>query len=156
MRCTAAHWTFTLFALSSAPARAQTAEELFDDRQVHQIELRMHRRTGNVCAPTFGLILTTPCGAGGRRRQPNVFVAPLLFVSAGQINVQTPWGETGSGIVPITAVVGAAVGNTITAEIGPVSPGISRRPHRRRLGVVRGACRRPGNSWWFMPPDWAP
>jgi len=53
----------------------------------------------------------------------NGFSAPLLFVSPGQVNIQVPW-EIVPGNVPVTALVNGVPGSTVTATVGPVSPGI--------------------------------
>jgi uncharacterized protein (TIGR03437 family) len=50
--------------------------------------------------------------------------APLLFVSAGQINVQVPWEVSGpTADIVVTTAQGTALA-PFSASIGPVSPGI--------------------------------
>jgi uncharacterized protein (TIGR03437 family) len=61
----------------------------------------------------------------------NGFQAPLLLVSAGQVNFQIPW-EVGPGPATVTMVGNGPLGilgNTITVNIGPFSPGIFKVTH---------------------------
>jgi len=65
-----------------------------------------------------------PPALGGVSVNIGGFPAPLLFVSASQINVQVPWEVSGSTAdIVVTTAQGAALA-PFSASIGPVSPGI--------------------------------
>ena len=67
--------------------------------------------------------LPLPGSLAGVSMVINGFFAPLLYVSPTQVNFQTPW-EIAPGRVPVTALVNGRIGNTFTADVAAVSPGI--------------------------------
>ncbi len=67
--------------------------------------------------------LPLPTELAGFSLRINGIPAPVLFVSPGQANVQVPW-EVASGTASIAATVSGVPSNTISATIGPYSPGI--------------------------------
>jgi len=61
----------------------------------------------------------------------NGFPAPLLLVSPGQVNFQVPW-EIGAGPTTVTMIGNGplgTLGNTVTVNVGPFSPGIFKVTH---------------------------
>jgi uncharacterized protein (TIGR03437 family) len=61
----------------------------------------------------------------GEKAQGAPLLAPLAFVSPGQINLQVPWEvNVASGRVRARVTVGDKTSNTVELPIGPVSPGI--------------------------------
>jgi uncharacterized protein (TIGR03437 family) len=61
----------------------------------------------------------------------NGLPAPLLLVSPGQVNFQVPW-EVGTGPTTVTMVSNGplgTLGNTISVNVGPFSPGIFKITH---------------------------
>jgi len=67
-----------------------------------------------------------PTTLAGLTLYVNGFQAPLLLVSPGQVNFQIPW-EVASGPVTVTMVSNdplGTLGNTLSVNIGPYSPGI--------------------------------
>lgn len=72
--------------------------------------------------------LPLPLALAGASLVINGFPAPLLYASPTQVNFQVPW-EIVPGQAPVTAIVGGAIGNTATAVIERVSPGIFAAVH---------------------------
>jgi uncharacterized protein (TIGR03437 family) len=65
-----------------------------------------------------------PPTLGGVSVRIGGFPAPLLFVSASQINVQVPWEVSGNTAdIVVTTAQGAALA-PFSASVGPMSPGI--------------------------------
>ena len=61
----------------------------------------------------------------------NGFPAPLLLVSPGQVNFQVPW-EIGAGPTTVTMIGNGplgTLGNTVTVNVGPFSPGVFKVTH---------------------------
>jgi uncharacterized protein (TIGR03437 family) len=72
-----------------------------------------------------------PTALSGLTVYVNGFLAPLLLVSSGQVNFQIPW-EVGTGPTTVTMIGNGplgTLGNTVTVNIGPVSPGIFNITH---------------------------
>ncbi len=76
---------------------------------------------GNVTAAASALPLPTELAQVAV--QINRVAAPLLFVSPGQVNVQLPW-EISPGTATITVSVQGVASNSISANVGSVSPGV--------------------------------
>src|ERR1017187_5491080 len=51
-------------------------------------------------------------------------LAPLFYVSNGQVNLQIPWELAGQDQVAVSAVMNGAVGSPVTVNISPYGPGI--------------------------------
>jgi uncharacterized protein (TIGR03437 family) len=67
--------------------------------------------------------LPLPTEVAGASMTVNGVLAPILFASSGQVNVQIPW-ETQPGTATIAARFKGVSGNSITATVGQVAPGI--------------------------------
>jgi uncharacterized protein (TIGR03437 family) len=67
--------------------------------------------------------LPLPTEVAGASITVNGVLAPILFASSGQVNVQIPW-ETPVGTATIAARFKGVAGNSITATVGQYAPGI--------------------------------
>lgn len=65
-----------------------------------------------------------PLSLAGVSVQFNGITAPLLFVSAQQINAQIPWEVSASGSVSVAVNNNGALSNPQTVAIGSISPGV--------------------------------
>lgn len=72
---------------------------------------------------TTGASLPLPTELAGGSIRINGLLAPVVFASPGQMNVQLPW-ETLAGSATLTAAFKGVASNSITANIGAYSPGI--------------------------------
>ncbi len=79
--------------------------------------------------------LPLPTELNGVSFRINGIAAPLLFVSPGQVNLQVPW-EVTAGSATITATVSGISSNSITANIGPYSPGVFVVVHHADAALV--------------------
>jgi len=67
--------------------------------------------------------LPLPLEVAGASMTVNGVLAPILFASTGQVNIQIPW-ETPTGTATIAARFKGVTGNSITATVGAYAPGI--------------------------------
>ncbi len=67
--------------------------------------------------------LPLPTEVAGASITVNGVLAPILFASAGQVNIQIPW-ETPPGSATIAARFKGVTGNSIAATVGQFAPGI--------------------------------
>src|ERR1019366_4152996 len=56
--------------------------------------------------------------------QVNGVVAPLHYVSPGQINFQVPWATPTTGTVNVAVVVDGGSSNTVAVPVGTAAPGL--------------------------------
>ena len=83
-----------------------------------------------------------PTDLAGLTVYVNGFLAPLLLVSPGQVNFQIPW-EVTAGTATVTMVGNGplgTLGNTVTVNIGPFSPGIFKVTHADYSDVTAGSA----------------
>jgi len=67
--------------------------------------------------------LPLPTEVAGASITVNGVLAPILFASSGQVNIQIPW-ETQPGTATIAARFKGVTGNSIAATVGQYAPGI--------------------------------
>ncbi len=76
-----------------------------------------------LASDSVGASLPIPTELAGGSISINGVLAPVLFASPGQMNVQVPW-ETQAGTAMLTALFKGVASNSITVNIGAYSPGI--------------------------------
>ena len=64
--------------------------------------------------------------------------APLFYASAGQVNIQVPWGLAGQSSAPIRAILNGAYGPSQTLQLAPFAPGIFVFPQPFAPGSTQG------------------
>ncbi len=74
-------------------------------------------------AATGAPSIPLPTELAGISIRVNNVLAPILFASSGQVNVEIPW-ETAPGSATITAAFKGVAGNSITTTIGTYAPGV--------------------------------
>ncbi|MCH8268017.1 MAG: matrixin family metalloprotease [Acidobacteria bacterium] len=78
-------------------------------------------------------------------------LAPLFFVSPGQINALVPFELTGSS-VDVTILTGpGAAGNTVTVNLSPTAPGIFVVPPNQQGAILNGVEQNQGISSLVAP-----
>jgi uncharacterized protein (TIGR03437 family) len=82
--------------------------------------------------------LPLPTELAGASIRINGVAAPLLYVSAGQVNFQVPWGIR-PGAVTLTVSRSGLAGNPVTAQIAEYSPGIFAVVHASDYSAVSAA-----------------
>jgi len=88
---------------------------------IYGLRLAAGRAEGALAAPPTKLAGVVVAVNGAR--------APLLFVSAEQVNAQIPW-DTVAGQAAVTIFVDGAIGNTIFASVSDFAPGIFMVSHQ--------------------------